>query len=98
MTERRAVARQRCFLQGVLSFQNGTASEDGIVRNLSERGALIELPYPNAPERFDLLAPARGLRAAARVVWRIGARYGLALEPIAAAKPAARPGPRDEGY
>ena len=98
MTERRAVPRQRTFLQAVLSFQNGTASEDGVVRNLSERGALIELPYPNAPETFELLVPARGLRAAARVAWRSGARFGLALEPIAAAKPAKRPGPRDEGY
>ena len=98
MTDRRAVARQRTFLQGVLSFQNGTASEDCLVRNLSERGAQIELPHPRAPEGFELLIACRGLRASARVAWRNGGRFGLQLEPIASGKPVARPALRDEGY
>ncbi len=98
MTERRAVARQRTFLQGVLSFQNGTASEDCLVRNLSDVGALIELPHPQAPETFELVVPARGLRASAQVAWRSGGRFGLRLEPLAVGKSAARPAPRDDRY
>ena len=81
MTDRRAVSRQRTFLGGVLSFQNGTASEDCVVRNCTEQGAEIELPHPRAPEAFELLVPARGLRAAARIAWRRGGRFGLDARP-----------------
>ena len=99
MTERRAVERHRTFLKGVLSFQNGTASEDAVVRNLSQDGALLELPHPVAPERFELLIPARGLRAAADLAWRAGARLGVRLEPVRAAPASPRkPRLRDEGY
>jgi len=98
MTERRAVSRQRTYLKGVLSFQNGMASEDCFVRNFAARGAQIELAHPHAPETFELRVHARGFRAAARVAWRRGVRFGLTLEPIATAMPAPRPAARDEGY
>jgi hypothetical protein len=98
MTDRRAVARQRTFLGGLLSFQNGTASEDCVVRNFTAQGAEIELPHPRAPESFELLVPARGLRASARIAWRRGGRFGLALEPVEVVKPASKPALRDEGY
>ena len=83
MTERRAVARQRTFLRGVLSFNNGNSSEDGLVRNLTAEGALLELPDPRAPERFDLLVPARNLRFHAHAVWRKGSHVGVAFEGAA---------------
>jgi hypothetical protein len=100
MLERRAAVRQRTFLKGVLSFQNGAGSEDALVRNLTERGALIELPHPQAHSDFDLLLPIRGLKAPARVAWRSGLRCGLsfAAAPKPAAMPPKPPPPRDEGY
>ena len=98
MMERRAVPRHRTFLKGVLSFQNGTATEDCVVRNLGEGGALIELPHPRAPETFDLVIAGRETRAPAHVVWRNGGRFGLRLEAPCAPKPAFRPRPRDESY
>jgi hypothetical protein len=97
MTERRAVPRHRTYLKGVLSFQNGSASEDCVVRNLSESGALIELPHPHAPETFELAISGRA-RASARVVWRNGGRFGVRLEAVASPKPAPRPRRPDEGY
>jgi hypothetical protein len=83
MDERRAVARQRTFLKGVLAFNNGNSSEDCMVRNLTDTGALIELPHPNAPAAFDLIVSARGLHRRARVVWRNGGKFGLELDPAA---------------
>lgn len=90
MAERRAVARQRTFLNGVLSFHSGNSSEDCVVRDLSERGAQIELAHPAAPEICDLLVPSRGLRRRARMVWRNAGRRGLrfeAAEPVPTLKP-----------
>ena len=84
MTDRRSVARQRTFLTGLLSFQNGKASADCVVRNCTERGAEIELQHPQTPDVFELHVPTRGLRAMAQVAWRRGARFGLTLAPIAA--------------
>ncbi len=81
MQERRAVPRQRTFLKGLMAFNKGNSSEDCLVRNLSDRGALIELPHPYAPEAFDLLVSSHALHRRARVVWRSGGRFGLELEP-----------------
>jgi len=80
MAERRIVVRQRTFLKGVLSFQNGNASEDCIVRDLTAGGAQIELTHPAAPVVCDLVVPSRDLRVRARAVWRNGARRGLHFE------------------
>ena len=87
MANQRAVARQRTYLKGVLSYQNGNSSEDCLVRDLTARGAQIELPYPVAPEVCDLLVPSRGLRIRATSVWRNGARRGLRFEPVEDAPP-----------
>ena len=89
MDERRAVARQRTFLKGVLAFNNGNSSEDCLVRNLTDHGALIELPHPHAPSVFDLVVSAKGLHRRARVVWRNGGRFGLVLDPASPPRRAA---------
>jgi hypothetical protein len=77
MDERRAVSRRRTFLKGVLTFNSGNSSEDCLVRDLTETGALIELPHPEAPGSFDLLIPSKAMRSSARIVWRVGGRMGL---------------------
>jgi len=100
MAERRAVVRQRTFLKGVLSFQNGNASEDCIVRDLTGGGAQIELTHPAAPEVCDLIVPARELRLRARAVWHSGARRGLHFEAtqVAPAPPPRKPALDDNRY
>ena len=92
MPERRAIVRQRTFLNGRITFNNGNSSEDCLVRDFTDVGAKVELPHPHAPETFDLAIPSRGFRAGARVAWRNGARLGVAFAspadaPLAAAKP-----------
>ena len=95
MAERRANTRQRTFLSGRITFNNGNSSEDCLVRELSADGARVELLYPHTPEAFELTIPARAFRAGARVAWRNGARLGVALTPAepTAAKP---PAPKDD--
>jgi PilZ domain-containing protein len=98
MPERRAISRQRTFLKGLLTFNNGNSSEDCLVRDLSESGAQIEMPLPRAPDDFDLLLPTRGLRKRARIAWRNGVRIGLEFAPADSqptAKPAKPPAPDD---
>jgi hypothetical protein len=94
MIERRVVARQRTFLKGVLSFNNGNSSEDCLVRDLTKSGAQIEAGYSVAPEACDLLVPSRGLRVRAHAVWRNRARRGLHFEPT---EPVPPPQPRTRG-
>jgi hypothetical protein len=84
MQERRAVLRRRTFLKGVLAFNNGNSSEDCLVRDLTETGALIEAPHPNALLQFDLVIASKSLRRPARVAWRSGVRLGLDFQTSAA--------------
>jgi hypothetical protein len=97
MTERRAVPRQRTFLRGVLSFHFGNSSEDCLIRNLTEEGARLELPHPNAPDAFELLIPARELRRRAHAVWRNGGQIGVRFDAEAAAAAKAPRARADDG-
>jgi hypothetical protein len=97
MDERRAVARKRTFLKGVLLFNSGNSSEDCLVRNLGDGGAHVELPHPNAPNAFELYIPARDLRRRACAVWRNGGHVGLRFEGEAATARNAARAPADDG-
>ena len=77
MQERRAVPRQRTFLKGVLAFNSGNSSEDCLIRNLTDAGALVELPHPEAPGAFELVVPSKSLRRSGRVAWKVGGRIGV---------------------
>ena len=89
MAEQRTETRRRSFLRGVISYQKGTLSEDCVIRNFTSAGAMIEQPFPHAPESFDLVVPERAERHAARVVWRNGLKIGVRLSPCS--KPALAP-------
>ena len=53
--ERRTAVRHRTFKGGKLVLNSGDAVLDCIIRNLSETGALIEIPSAaTVPENFDL--------------------------------------------
>ncbi len=98
MAERRAITRQRTFLNGRLAFQNGNSSEDCLVRDFTDAGAKIELPHPHAPDSFELTIPSRDFRASARVAWRSGARIGVALTVAPPAPVVAKPARDDQRY
>jgi len=102
MDEKRAVLRRRTYLAAQLSSRDGIAWSEGVVRNLSEAGALIEARGAPLPESLDVAIPLAGVRTPARVAWRHGVLAGLQFQrppaPLAPPKPIASPYDDDPNY
>jgi hypothetical protein len=98
MDEKRAVLRRRTYFQARLSSRDGIGWTHAVVRNLSDRGALIEAVNQPIPEEAELSIAQTGLRARAHVAWRDGFRAGLSLAPSTAPRPAARLPDDDPNY
>jgi hypothetical protein len=76
MNDHRTSQRNRTFKAGIIDF--GWGGFDCIVRNLSERGASLELANPHGmADRFALIITSERTRKACRVVWRRGQRLGV---------------------
>jgi hypothetical protein len=88
MDERRAVLRRRTYFAAQLSSQDGIVWSDGVVRNLTPGGAMIEALNAPIPDALDIVIPMAGVRARARVTWRADDRAGVQFQPAAAARPA----------
>jgi hypothetical protein len=96
MDEKRAVLRRRTYMAAQFSSHDGIAWSEGVVRNFSEAGALIEVTGSPLPDALQVAIPVAGLRTQARVAWRDGARAGLQfLRPPA---PAALRAPKATPY
>lgn len=102
MDEKRAVLRRRTYHDARLSSQDGIAWANGVVRNLSEGGALVESVSGSIPDTLDIQLPQSGFRSRARVVWRKGPRAGLRFEAppvrVVATIPLATPYDDDPNY
>ncbi|GJE27761.1 PilZ domain-containing protein [Methylobacterium organophilum] len=93
--EQRAVARKKTFLKGLISFNYGSSSMDCLIRDISDRGARLELSETTTlPEVFDIHIPARDENYRATLCWRSNEAVGVAfrsaqnekrVEPAAAA-------------
>ena len=69
-SERRA-PRERAFLQGRVSFANGSMSFTCRVTQISTTGCRIALEsHAPLPERIRIAIPQRGIDTQARLVWR----------------------------
>jgi hypothetical protein len=69
MDERRITARHRTLKAGKIEF--GPATIDCVVRNLSSKGAALDVESPvGIPERFNLVVSHDQSRWSARVIWR----------------------------
>lgn len=74
--EKRAAERRRVLKTGVIEFPGGAFS--CMVRNLSEAGAALDVPYSiGIPDRFTLVVSAEGGRFFCRAVWRKERRIGV---------------------
>jgi len=75
--ERRNVARHRALKRAQIVFKGHAATIDCTVRNLSDRGACLNVEsYVGIPDIFDLVldnAPVRGCR----VTWRKATQIGV---------------------
>lgn len=79
-TERRASDRRWTLKLGAITFGDGSASIDCLVRNLSENGALLLVGnQADIPHNFDLLLTTDGVHKHCRVVWRSVDRMGVAF-------------------
>jgi hypothetical protein len=79
--ERRGAHRQRIFKGGVLRFNRGYGALECVVRDVSERGALLVFGDTAAvPSQFDLRVGPAGEWRAASVRWRRDTRVGVSFE------------------
>ena len=78
MKERRQDVRNRTYLGGRLSFNRQFSTFDCVVRNLSERGAMIQLDHVSAlPDHIELKVAQKRRSFKAHVIWRQLGAAGL---------------------
>ncbi|MGQ0683340.1 PilZ domain-containing protein [Bradyrhizobium sp.] len=80
MNDKRGSLRHRVLKAGSIDLGGGAI--DCSVRNLSDKGAALEVvSQAGIPERFALVIAGDGLHRRCRAVWRSGRRIGVAFEP-----------------
>ena len=80
MSERRRSIRQKSFLRGNISFNNGRSAVDCLIRDISDQGARVTFSDAiTVPDIFDIYIPQKEQSLRARVLWRHGQELGLAF-------------------
>jgi hypothetical protein len=80
MEERRTSSRRRVLKAGTIAFGQA-AGFDCLVRNLSDKGACLEVESPvGIPDTFTLVIPHDALMRVAHVQWRRAKRIGVVFE------------------
>ena len=76
--ERRSEHRRRVLKGGSLLFNNGYASYDCRVKNLSTQGALLEMSETTGlPSEFDFRIGEEKVTKPAKIIWRDQMRLGI---------------------
>jgi PilZ domain-containing protein len=79
MTEKRSTPRQRTLKGGRIVFNNARSTFDCVIRNLSDKGARLEVASViGMPDSFDLMLPD-GTKRACQVIWRKPKEIGVAF-------------------
>ena len=87
MDERRRSARQKSFLRGRIIFNNGRASVDCLIRDISDQGARVTFSDTiTVPDLVDIYIPQKEQTVRAHVLWRHGHELGLCFA-FAAGRP-----------
>jgi PilZ domain-containing protein len=80
MSEKRTAPRHRVLKRGTLAFSGGGVI-DCTVRNLSERGARIDIANPvGVPQVFTLLIEADHFKRRCHAVWSSERQIGVAFD------------------
>ncbi|HEY0327667.1 MAG TPA: PilZ domain-containing protein [Rhodopseudomonas sp.] len=83
MDDKRRSSRHRVLKAGTIAFGGGGIS--CTVRNLSDRGAALDVESPlGIPEQFELMIAADALSRRCHVIWRTEKRIGVAFSAPAA--------------
>ncbi len=81
MVENRRATRRRVLKSATIEFDQGAYS--CAVRNLSETGAALDVPYALAiPREFTLTMDTDQVNRHCRVIWRKENRLGVAFEQV----------------
>ena len=81
MDENRRATRRRVLKSATIEFDQGAYS--CAVRNLSETGAALDVPYALAiPHEFTLTMDTDQVNRHCRVIWRKENRLGVAFEQV----------------
>ena len=82
MDEKRRIPRQRTLKTGRIVFANGSFTVDCTIRNISDKGARLQVPTTvTIPDRFTLIEGQGGASRAAQVIWRKGDLMGITFPP-----------------
>lgn len=91
MSEHRSEARQRVFLKGRITYNNGASSLDCLVRDLSATGARLAMSETTTlPEVFDLYIAQKDKTYRAALRWRRADGVGVTF-PAEVVRAAAAP-------
>ena len=83
MQDRRQGIREKVFLGGVAEINERGSTMDCVVRNISERGACVEIDETaRLPEKISLSIPHKGRSFLAQLIWRHANRVGLAFRTM----------------
>ena len=83
MQDRRQGHRDRVFLGGVAEINERGSTMDCVVRNVSDRGACVEIDESaKLPDEISLNIPRKGHSVLARLIWRHANRVGLAFRTM----------------
>ena len=97
MIERRELVRHKTFIKGRIYFNNRLSSLDCIVRDVSEKGARLQVPESVAlPDAFELYLPNKDEHFRAQAQWRKGDQLGVSWTPEAAFRPKTEGGAQGE--
>jgi hypothetical protein len=81
MDEKRRANRRRVLKGAIIEFNCGAHSCS--VRNLSEAGAALDVPYAvTIPHEFTLIMETDGASRNCRVIWRKDNRLGVVFEQV----------------
>jgi hypothetical protein len=82
MNERRAIARQKSFMQGRVYFNHRQLSADCTVRDFTTSGARLHFAGSvMLPDEFEILLPSKNEYFKARALWHKGRDIGVAWAP-----------------
>ena len=85
MDENRIVERTRTFLKGRIEYNNGQASMECLIRDLSDSGARIAVSDSvTLPDHFRLFLPKTNRWVDTSTRWRRGGLIGVSFDPESA--------------
>ena len=90
--EQRQAPRLRSLIGARIVFNNGRATVECLIRDVSETGAKLIVPeLIPVPDRFELTIPQKGITRRVRVAWRRATEIGVRFEDEQAPEQASAP-------